>query len=384
MKISILLPFLLFLAILPSQSNAQILWNTHNLELLRDSDQYKVMKEWIIRKAQNYIDKQPISVVTQDKKFAPDPHFYSSIAIYWWPDSTNPSAPYIRKDGQRNPEADQYDGKKIADLRERLKWLSVAYWLTNDNSFKEAYIKQITTWFIDPETMMLPNFEYAQVRPGHNQNKGSVSGLIEAYDFIYIIESIRLMQAKQALSQELIDQTKEWFRQFAQWMTQSQLGQKEQNTKNNHSIAYDVNLLNISLFTQQDSLAKHISDNFAQKRLITQIKDDGTQPEELTRNNAMNYSIYNLNHIIDFCIIQEYLGNNFYMNNQQLIDQAFKWLWQFVGNQQAFPYNEIGNWTTRENYLRRQTYRLNRLKGANINNITQEKAPNLSSANLLD
>src|SRR5690349_10017590 len=33
-----------------------------------------------------------------------DPHDYYSEAPYWWPDPENPSGPYIRKDGQFNPD----------------------------------------------------------------------------------------------------------------------------------------------------------------------------------------------------------------------------------------------------------------------------------------
>src|SRR4051812_42259858 len=32
-----------------------------------------------------------------------DPHDYYSEAPYWWPDPERPDAPYVRKDGQTNP-----------------------------------------------------------------------------------------------------------------------------------------------------------------------------------------------------------------------------------------------------------------------------------------
>jgi hypothetical protein len=49
---------------------------------------------------------EPVSVM--DKKIAPpsnDMHDYVSMAPYWWPDPTKPNGlPYVRKDGQTNPE----------------------------------------------------------------------------------------------------------------------------------------------------------------------------------------------------------------------------------------------------------------------------------------
>ena len=52
---------------------------------------------------------KPPSVM--DKGVTPpsgDKHDYMSQAPYWWPDPTKPDgSPYIRKDGERNPEIDK-------------------------------------------------------------------------------------------------------------------------------------------------------------------------------------------------------------------------------------------------------------------------------------
>src|SRR5690348_17141922 len=43
--------------------------------------------------------------VTAERPKRPDldPHEYYSEAPYWWPNPDNPNGPYIRKDGQTNP-----------------------------------------------------------------------------------------------------------------------------------------------------------------------------------------------------------------------------------------------------------------------------------------
>src|SRR5262245_22084518 len=58
------------------------------------------------RDAAKALAMTPVSVM--DKGVTPpsgDKHDYMSQAPYWWPDPSKPDGrPYIRKDGQRNPE----------------------------------------------------------------------------------------------------------------------------------------------------------------------------------------------------------------------------------------------------------------------------------------
>ena len=50
---------------------------------------------------------KPAHSVVEKTKTPPsgDRHDYMSVGPYWWPDSTKPNGlPYIRKDGQINPD----------------------------------------------------------------------------------------------------------------------------------------------------------------------------------------------------------------------------------------------------------------------------------------
>src|SRR5205085_11387996 len=55
--------------------------------------------------------------VTSKVRPAPgnDPHDYTSLSIYWWPNPQAPDGlPYLQRDGERNPEADdgtRYDAR---------------------------------------------------------------------------------------------------------------------------------------------------------------------------------------------------------------------------------------------------------------------------------
>src|ERR1700741_327346 len=60
----------------------------------------------LIKQADDALRTGPFSVM--EKKLTPpsgDKHDYMSVGPYWWPDPSKPNGlPYIRKDGQVNPE----------------------------------------------------------------------------------------------------------------------------------------------------------------------------------------------------------------------------------------------------------------------------------------
>jgi hypothetical protein len=60
----------------------------------------------VVKGADNFLNDKPASVM--DKAFTPpsgSKHDYMSMAPYFWPDPSKADGlPYIRKDGQRNPE----------------------------------------------------------------------------------------------------------------------------------------------------------------------------------------------------------------------------------------------------------------------------------------
>jgi len=81
---------------------------------------------------------EPMSVM--DKSITPpsgDRHDYMSQAPYWWPDPSKPDGkPYIRKDGQRNPEISKItDRDNLGRLGDAVTTLSLAYAYTGREQY---------------------------------------------------------------------------------------------------------------------------------------------------------------------------------------------------------------------------------------------------------
>ena len=58
---------------------------------------------------------------------------------------------------------------------------------------------------------MNPNLEYAQMIPGHNNDKGRCYGLIDTYSFIEMLDAVALLEQSKAFTAKDSKQLKKWF-----------------------------------------------------------------------------------------------------------------------------------------------------------------------------
>ena len=117
---------------------------------------------------------------------------------------------------------------------------------------------------------MNPNMNFGQAIKGENLGRGA--GLIDARNFIKVIEAIELMNSKGVYPKEDLKNMQAWFAEFLQWMQTSKNGVDEMNAKNNHGVWYDALRLSISLFNGQKEDANKIIQN-AQLRLANQMDE---------------------------------------------------------------------------------------------------------------
>ena len=375
MKKLLVITMLVFVFCDSMMSQKLILWDMNSLEKINYKIEYKNVKKKIIKSADIYLKHKSVSVTDREKSFAPDIHHYESIGRYHWPDPENPNGPWIRKDGVVNPDCNKYDKALMIKMRQRVEYLALAYYMTLDDKYYDAATEHIRVWFVNNETRMYPMMEYGQIVPGRNGNKGHDSGLIEMYTVIHpVLESVRLLNNIKKIDNYTYEGLQKWCKAFVVWCDTSSLGRKEKAAQNNHGIALDVTMLNMALFANYKECVDKICKDFLDERLKKQISSDGSMPKEAVRATSYNYHIYNLTHIIDYCIIMESLNKHFYRKNRKIIDRAIDYLLRYVGKQEYWPYKEISNWSKHENELLFQICRLNRLEGASKYKKYQEKS----------
>jgi hypothetical protein len=297
------------------------------------------------RDARKSLADGPFSIV--GKAVTPpsgDKHDYMSQAPYFWADPKSPNGlPYIRRDGERNPEINKItDHRSLDDLENSVETLALAYYFKGDEAYAAKAVQLLRTFFLDPATRMNPNLEYAQYIPGINTGRGI--GLIETRGLTRVVDAIGLIAGSKALSAADERGLRDWFGKFLQWMLESKNGREEAAAKNNHGTYYDVQVVSFALFVGKQELAVEILKAVKQKRIAVQIEPDGRQPLELARTKAWGYSNGNLDGLMQLATLGERVGVdlwNFQTADGCSIRKALEFLVPTAIGQVKWQYQEL-------------------------------------------
>ena len=251
----------------------------------------------LMAEAEAALNDGPYSV-TNKEKVPPsgDKHDYASYSRYWWPDKNKPDGlPYIRRDGETNPDSQsskKSDRPRIESIGINTETLGLAYYLTGEKKYAVKAAELLRVWFLNPETRMNPNLNHAQCRPGHND--GTKSGVLDGRMMTRALEGSLLIAESSELSDAERKGLREWAGKYHHWLTTSELATEEAASRNNHGTFYDAQTMYFALYSGNEESAKQIAKKVAQNRILSQIKPDGSMPEEMARTRPLFYSNYNL------------------------------------------------------------------------------------------
>ena len=222
-----------------------------------------------------------------------DKHDYQSLGPYWWPNPKKPDGkPYIRKDGEVNPERKKIgDADRFGDMQRVVIKLATAYYFTGHEPYAAHAAKLLRAWYLAPATRMNPNMNYAQAIPGRCEGRGI--GIVDAAGQPGVIDAVGLLEGSKAWTDKDQRALKDWFEQFLTWMQTSKHGRDEDRTKNNHATQYDAQVASYALFVGKPEIAKKVLSAVGKRRIVPQIKPDGSQPHELARTKSWDYSCAN-------------------------------------------------------------------------------------------
>ncbi len=270
-------------------------------------------------------------------------HDYYTLAPYFWPDlSKKDSLPYIRKDGEVNPQTrtTYTDYDEWNNFGNAISALYNGYKVSKQTAYAKKAQSLIAAWFIDTKTKMNPNLDYAQGVRG--LNNGRQFGIIEFSGLASILECLNYFENNKVLSTEIKTGFNGWLTQYAYWLQNSDFGKKESNTNNNHATTYDLQLANILIYLNQTDNLKKLLEEVKTKRIAKQIDRDGKQPEELARTKAFSYSILNLNGLSKLAIIGKKYGVDLWSYESPKggsIKKAYDFLIPYLGKE--WPYEQI-------------------------------------------
>ena len=347
-------------------SDAQILWDREGLESIKANMDDPICSGAVAklcRKADKMMEKDPYSVMGKPEAPASgDMHDYMSLARYYWPNpNTEDGLPYVNRDGESNPEIYKYDRYNLGDMSNMVSTLSLAWFMTGDRKYSDKAAEQVRVWFFDEETRMNPNLEYAQVIRGVNGNKGRTYGLIDSYSFISMLDGICLLEQSPSFSKKDSKMLKAWFREFMDWYLNSEQGKGEYNNSNNHSIAYDVQVVAMAKYLGDKATVEEFVRTFPERRIYKQVEPDGSQPRELARTLAFGYSQYNLSHMIDIMILGKSMGIDITKAESEdgrSFLKAMDFLTPYAGKTvDSWPYRQISQWDDKQKAFFLDLYR---------------------------
>ena len=348
--------------------NAQAIWNSQHLDKVKtqlERPMYAKAYSAIIAEADKLLSVEPLSVM-QKKRPCPNGnnHNYTSLARYSHPDpNKSDGLPYITRDGVTNPEINLYDRNTLGTTANRVSTLALAYYLSGDEKYAAKASELLKVWFLNPATKMNPNFEYAQMIPGQNDNKGRCYGVLDGYSFIEMLDGVALLQGSKSWTKKDNAALKKWMGQLLTWLMDSDQGKEESKQANNHSTAYDAQVAAISIFAGREDVAKKIISELPERRIFKQIEPDGMQPHEMWRTLSYGYSQYNLTHLIDLFLMGQKIGvtgsdkatdaegRNFY--------KALDCLASYLGkDKKEWPGQQISDWEGKQQEVARDLWRV--------------------------
>ena len=306
--------------------------------------QLKPALDQLIKDADAALELGPFSVM--DKTKLPpsgDKHDYASYARYWWPDPTKPNGlPYIRRDGDTNPDSQspaESDRSALENLCIKTEVLALAWYLTGEDQYAEKAAQLLRTWFLNPETRMNPNLKFAQGIPG--KSAGTKSGVLDGRLLIRALDGALLVSDSSALSAEELKALRVWAGQYLNWLQTGSLARQADAATNNHGTFFDVQVMYFSLFSGHPEVTKQLAKSALQKRIVSQVNEFGVMPEEITRTRSLHYSIFNLQAMFLIARLAEQVDVDLWHAGDARIKAALDFLAPYADPAKHWPRNDV-------------------------------------------
>ncbi|MEO0734725.1 MAG: alginate lyase family protein, partial [Bacteroidota bacterium] len=147
------------------------------------------------RVADAFLDRSPTPITANvSNRSAGGPRDFYSEGDYWWPDPGHPDSPYVRRDGETNPDNFVAHRRAMIDLAKAVTALVAAYAETDDDRYAAKALEYLNVWFVDPATSMTPHLLYAQAIKGRVTGRGI--GIIDTIHLIEITKAIQVLRDK--------------------------------------------------------------------------------------------------------------------------------------------------------------------------------------------
>jgi len=260
---------------------------------LTRGDLVQLERARVLAAADRSVREAPVTITAvRAERSAGGPHDFYSEGDYWWPDPRSPDSPYVRRDGETNPDNFVAHRDAMRRLSQIVPALVAAYQITRDERYARAAAAHLQAWFVDERTRMNPNLLYGQAIKGRARGRGT--GIIDTIHLVEVARAVWVLERMGYLKGETLAGTKRWFREYLEWITTHPYGIDERNSGNNHAAAWALQVAEFAHLVGDEARLASTRRFFEDTLVPGQMAADGSFPRELARTKPYGYSLFQL------------------------------------------------------------------------------------------
>lgn len=305
----------------------------------------EVLQDSVLLLADQWLNEPPVTITSVScKRSKGGIHDFYSEGDYWWPDPNRPEGPYIRKDGQSNPNNFNKHRKLLYRLSILTGNFTSAYILTKEKKYADAAVKHLKAWFVNNKTKMNPNLHYAQAIKGRCE--GRYIGIIDGIQLLEVAQAVKTLEKYHAIPPKELIVIKKWFSDYLHWLTESDYGKKEKAHPNNHGTWWNVQAAMYAQLTENKNVLSECRQNYLEN-LLPRMAENGSFPEELKRTKPYAYSLFNLEGMVMNCLLLSNDSIDLWVQPSEnySVKTAISFMVPFIQNKAAWPYpRDVMHW----------------------------------------
>lgn len=293
-----------------------------------------LLRKQILAEAAWAMTQKPVTITAASSpRSAGGKHDFFSEADYFWPDPQNPDGPYINRDGLTNPDNFVEHRKAMIRLSKVIGALASAYKLTGDEKYVKQAVIHLKAWFVNPETLMNPNLNFAQAVKG--KFTGRNYGIIDTIHLMEVAQGMIVMEKAVAFDPQIAADIKAWFASYNNWLNTSKPGIQEKEVKNNHATCWAIQVASFAKLCNDQALLDAMRVRYKTVLLPNQMGADGSFPLEMARTKPYGYAIFNLDAMTILCQILSTPADNlwdFKTADGKSIKLGISYLYPFIAD----------------------------------------------------
>lgn len=229
-------------------------------------------------------------------------HDYYSEAEDYWPDTANPTGPYLPRAGSPNPDAFVAHRDALLDFCIAVPVLTAAFVLTKEVRYAEQAVAHLRAWFLSSVTRMTPSLQYGQtILPA---KAGRLEGVVEAVHLAEVAQCLAFLETSEVYEDLDRDGVRKWFADYFEWLNTSRLAGLARDSKSHHGASWLLQASAIAhLYPEDDVRLTTLRHQFKSSTLRAQINADGVFPHELTTPNPYRNTLFTLDMMAGVCVL---------------------------------------------------------------------------------